>query len=67
MTAETLVALAVFWTAAGVALCLLLSIYPDIPAARDGVRRQARSGRGQARHQGHAGDTGQGNDAHADR
>lgn len=39
MTAETLVALAVFWTAAGVALCLLLSIYPDIPAARDGVRR----------------------------
>jgi NADH:ubiquinone oxidoreductase subunit 5 (subunit L)/multisubunit Na+/H+ antiporter MnhA subunit len=39
MAAETLVALAFFWTIAGVALCLLLGIYRELPAARDGVRR----------------------------
>lgn len=39
MTAETLVGLAFFWTMAGVALCLLLGIYRELPAARDGVRR----------------------------
>lgn len=39
MTAATLVGLAVFWTAAGAALCLLLATYPQLPTARDGVRR----------------------------
>jgi len=40
-TASTLVALAVCWTLAGVALCLLLGTYWHLPAARDGVRRTA--------------------------
>lgn len=39
MTAVTLVGLALFWTAAGTALCLLLATYWHLPAARDGVRR----------------------------
>lgn len=39
MTAATLVGMAVFWTLAGVALCLLLGTYWHLPAARDGVRR----------------------------
>lgn len=39
MTAATLVGLAVFWTLAGVALCMLLATYWHMPAARDGVRR----------------------------
>ncbi len=39
MTAQTLVGMAVFWTMAGAALCLLLGTYWHIPAARDGVRR----------------------------
>lgn len=39
VTAGTLIGLAVFWTATGVALCLLLAMYRDLPAARDGVRR----------------------------
>lgn len=41
MTAQTLVVLAVGWTLAGVALCLLLATYWELPAARDGVRRTA--------------------------
>lgn len=43
MTAGTLVGLAIFWTLAGVALCLLLGMYWELPAARDGVRRTATS------------------------
>jgi len=39
VTAATLVGLAVFWTAAGAALCMLLATYRQLPAARDGVRR----------------------------
>lgn len=39
MTAGTLVVIALAWTTAGVALCLLLATYWDLPAARDGVRR----------------------------
>ena len=39
VTAETLIGLAVFWTATGAALCLLLAMYWHLPAARDGVRR----------------------------
>ncbi|TXI49062.1 MAG: sodium:proton antiporter [Mycobacterium sp.] len=41
MAADTLVVLALGWTAAGVALCLLLATYWQLPAARDGVRRTA--------------------------
>lgn len=41
MTVSSLLGLAVFWTAAGVALCLLLGMYWHLPAARDGVRRTA--------------------------
>ncbi len=40
-TANTLVSLAVGWTAVGLALCLLLATYRELPAARDGVRRTA--------------------------
>ena len=40
-TAGNLVTLAVCWTLAGVALCLLLGTYWHLPAARDGVRRTA--------------------------
>lgn len=40
-TAATLVTLAASWTLAGIALCLLLSTYWHLPAARDGVRRTA--------------------------
>lgn len=39
MTAGTLIGLAVSWTLAGAALCLLLATYWELPAARDGVRR----------------------------
>ena len=39
VTATTLVGMAVFWTMAGAALCVLLGTYRHIPAARDGVRR----------------------------
>ena len=39
VTATSLVGMAVSWTAAGVALCLLLGTYRELPAARDGVRR----------------------------
>lgn len=39
MTAGTLVTLALAWTVAGAALCLLLATYWQLPAARDGVRR----------------------------
>ncbi|OAN37808.1 proton-conducting transporter membrane subunit [Mycolicibacterium iranicum] len=38
-TATTLVGIAVGWTAAGVALCLLLGTYWHLDDARDGVRR----------------------------
>lgn len=41
MTAQTLVVLALGWTLAGIALCLLLATYWHLPAARDGVRRTA--------------------------
>ncbi|WP_396929331.1 proton-conducting transporter membrane subunit [Mycolicibacterium sp.] len=41
VTATTLIGLAISWTVAGVALCLLLSMYWHLPAARDGVRRTA--------------------------
>ena len=41
MTSATLVGLACCWTVAGVALCLLLATYWELPAARDGVRRTA--------------------------
>ncbi|WP_137145469.1 proton-conducting transporter membrane subunit [Mycolicibacterium sp. CR10] len=41
VTASTLVGIAVGWTAAGVALCLLLGTYWQLPSARDGVRRTA--------------------------
>ena len=41
VTATTLVGLAVGWTAAGIALCLLLGTYRQLPSARDGVRRTA--------------------------
>lgn len=40
-TATTMVALAIGWTAVGLALCLLLATYRELPAARDGVRRTA--------------------------
>lgn len=40
-TAATLITLAASWTLAGIALCLLLATYWDIPTARDGVRRTA--------------------------
>ena len=39
MTAGTLIGLAFCWTVAGAALCLLLTTYWELPAARDGVRR----------------------------
>jgi len=41
VTATTLVGIAAAWTVAGVALCLLLGTYRELPAARDGVRRTA--------------------------
>ncbi|MCH9720830.1 MAG: sodium:proton antiporter [Actinomycetia bacterium] len=41
MTADTLIGLAVFWSLAGLALCLLLGMYWELPSARDGVRRTA--------------------------
>ncbi len=41
MTADTLIGLAVFWSLAGLALCLLLGMYWQLPSARDGVRRTA--------------------------
>ncbi len=40
-TASTLVTLALCWTIAGVALCLLLGTYWQLPDAREGVRRTA--------------------------
>ncbi|APE15387.1 hypothetical protein BOH72_09290 [Mycobacterium sp. WY10] len=41
VTATTLIGLAISWTIAGIALCLLLGMYWHLPAARDGVRRTA--------------------------
>ncbi len=41
--AVTLVGLAVAWTIAGIALCLLLRMYPDLPPARDGAARTMRA------------------------
>lgn len=38
-SAATLLTLAVCWTVAGAALCLLLGTYWQLPSARDGVRR----------------------------
>ncbi|BBX71606.1 proton-conducting transporter transmembrane domain-containing protein [Mycolicibacterium psychrotolerans] len=40
-SATTMVGLAIGWTAVGLALCLLLATYRELPAARDGVRRTA--------------------------
>lgn len=40
-SAADLITLAACWTAAGIALCLLLGTYWRLPAARDGVRRTA--------------------------
>jgi NAD(P)H-quinone oxidoreductase subunit 5 len=40
-TATTLITLALCWSLAGLALCLLLGTYWHLPAARDGVRRTA--------------------------
>jgi NADH:ubiquinone oxidoreductase subunit 5 (subunit L)/multisubunit Na+/H+ antiporter MnhA subunit len=40
-TASTLLTLAICWTLAGIALCLLLGTYWHLSAARDGVRRTA--------------------------
>lgn len=39
VSASTLVGIAIGWTAAGVALCLLLGTYRQLASARDGVRR----------------------------
>jgi NADH:ubiquinone oxidoreductase subunit 5 (subunit L)/multisubunit Na+/H+ antiporter MnhA subunit len=39
VSATTLVGVAIGWTVAGIALCLLLGTYPQLPSARDGVRR----------------------------
>lgn len=41
VSASTLVGIAVGWTVAGIALCLLLGTYRQLPSARDGVRRAA--------------------------
>ncbi|MDM1903686.1 proton-conducting transporter membrane subunit, partial [Mycobacteroides abscessus] len=41
VSASTLVGIAAGWTVAGVALCLLLGTYRQLPSARDGVRRAA--------------------------
>ncbi|WP_156686322.1 proton-conducting transporter transmembrane domain-containing protein [Mycobacterium sp. Marseille-P9652] len=41
MTSATLIGLALCWTTAGTALCMLLATYWDLPAAREGVRRTA--------------------------
>ncbi|WP_176358291.1 proton-conducting transporter transmembrane domain-containing protein [Mycobacterium persicum] len=41
MTSGTLIGLAVSWTVAGIALCLLQATYWELPAARDGVLRTA--------------------------
>ncbi|VBA43342.1 NADH-quinone oxidoreductase subunit L [Mycobacterium attenuatum] len=41
MTSGTLIGLAVSWTLAGIALCLLQATYWELPAARDGVLRTA--------------------------
>ena len=43
VSAMTLIGLAAAWTAAGIALCLLLRMYPDLDAARDGVARTRRA------------------------
>lgn len=43
VTSATLVTLAACWTLAGVGLCGLLATYPNLPAARTGVARTART------------------------
>ncbi len=43
MTSETLLGLAVCWSAAGAALCFLLATFHELPAARDGVARTAKA------------------------
>ena len=43
VTSATLVGLAVAWSLAGLALLLLLGLYAELPAAREGVRRTARA------------------------
>lgn len=42
VSAATLIGMAIAWTIAGVALCLLLGLYRGLPAAREGVRRTVR-------------------------
>ncbi|MGB0876717.1 MAG: proton-conducting transporter membrane subunit [Mycobacterium sp.] len=39
VTATTLIGIAAGWTVTGIALCLLLGTYWQLPSARDGVRR----------------------------
>ena len=39
MTANSLVAMAACWSVAGLALCLLLAMYGQLPSARDGFKR----------------------------
>jgi NADH:ubiquinone oxidoreductase subunit 5 (subunit L)/multisubunit Na+/H+ antiporter MnhA subunit len=43
VTAVTLVGLALAWSVAGIALCLLLGVHRESAAARAGVRRTARA------------------------
>ena len=43
VSAATLVGLAVAWSIAGVALCLLLNMYAGLPAAREGARKTVRA------------------------
>lgn len=43
VTAGTLLTLAAAWSTAGIALCLLLRMYPQLSAARDGFARTARA------------------------
>jgi NADH:ubiquinone oxidoreductase subunit 5 (subunit L)/multisubunit Na+/H+ antiporter MnhA subunit len=41
VTAVTFPGIALSWTVGGIAICLLLGMYWELPAARDGVRRTA--------------------------
>jgi NADH:ubiquinone oxidoreductase subunit 5 (subunit L)/multisubunit Na+/H+ antiporter MnhA subunit len=43
VSSATLIGLAAAWSVAGAALCLLLGMYPQLPAAADGARRTARA------------------------
>ncbi|WP_375481300.1 proton-conducting transporter membrane subunit, partial [uncultured Mycobacterium sp.] len=43
VSAASMVVLALGWTVAGCALCVLLGLYAELPTARDGLRRTARA------------------------